>query len=150
MYLLNYLAQKPIVYFHSPPEFFEKAGKPSILATENHFKGKVYTLLDGGEGSTTGHLISLMKYHDISKFVGVESGATYICNDGSALFTLKNTRLRLKMARETFATEVVDMPKDRGIIPDFMVKPNPKDIAENRDTVEQYTLDLIAGENKTH
>ncbi len=51
------------------------------------------------------------------------------------------------MARETFAAEVTGMPKDRGIIPDFMVKQNPKDIAENRDTVEQFTLGLIAREN---
>jgi len=145
-YLFKYLAQEPIVYFHNPHETMAETGKPLPLASSNHFQGRLYTLLDGGEGSTTGHLLALLKYHDLGEFVGVESGATYFCNDASARFTLKNSRLGVKMARASFQVEVTGMPKDQGISPDHKVEPAAQDLAENRDTAMQYTRDLIAGE----
>jgi hypothetical protein len=144
-YLLKYLAQEPIVYFHNPPEPLAETGKPLALASNNHFKGRVYTMLDGGEGSTTGHLLALLKYHGLGEFVGVESGATYFCNDASARFTLKNTRLGLKIARASFAVEVTGMPKNRGILPDYRVEPTSRDLAEKRDTTLEFTRRLIAG-----
>jgi hypothetical protein len=142
---LKYLAQEPIVYFHNPPEPLAETGKPLALASNNHFKGRLYTMLDGGEGSTTGHLLALLKFHGLGEFVGVESGATYFCNDASVRFTLKNTRLGLKMARASFAVEVTGMPKNRGILPDYRVEPTSRDLAEKRDTTLEFTRRLIAG-----
>lgn len=144
IHLLSYMAPDPVPYFKDPDPFFAETAKPIELAANNRFGGQLYVLIDGLCLSTTGHLLSLMKYHGIGVMIGEETGSTYTCNDGKTRVTLKNTRFRIYMAREQFATAVEGMRSDRGIIPDHPVKRNATDIARDHDTVLRYTLDLMA------
>ena len=109
----------------------------------DHFKGEFITLIDGGGFSTTGHFVSLLKFHKFGKLVGEETGATYTCNDASRSYHLKNTRILGHIASRTFATAVIDLPGDRGIIPDHQVTQTPEDITKGIDTVLEFALALL-------
>jgi len=93
---------------------------------------------------TSGHFISLVKYHDIGILVGQESGSTFSCNDNSKSFVLPNTRIGGKVARTTFETAVTGFRWDSGILPDHVVEPNLRDIIDGVDTIMEYALDLIS------
>jgi C-terminal processing protease CtpA/Prc len=141
-HLLSYLEEAPVVYFSKPYGEYFTLTKPVPLH-QNHFKGEFITLIDGGGLSTTGHFLSLLKFHKFGKLVGEETGATYTCNDASRSYTLKNTRIQGHIASRTFATVVRDLPGDRGIIPDHQVVQTPEDIAEGVDTVMEYALNMF-------
>jgi len=140
--LFAHIAHEPVPYFSKPYGKYARLAKP-IPLRENHFKGKLYVLIDGGGASTTGHLLGLLKYHKIGTLVGEESGATYTCHDAHNSFLLKHTRFQVSVARGTFMSAVQGLPQDRGILPDIPVFPTPQDIAAGQDTVLEHTLSLI-------
>ncbi|UCG26807.1 MAG: hypothetical protein JSV24_07435 [Bacteroidales bacterium] len=141
-HLLSYLEQEPVPYFSRPYGAYVKLSQPVPLHP-GRFEGELVTLIDGGGLSTTGHFLSLLKYHNIGRLVGEETGATYTCNDASRSYQLRNTRIQGHVASRTFATAVKDLPRDRGIIPDHYVVQTPEDMYEGIDTVLEYTLNLI-------
>jgi len=100
--------------------------------------------MDGRCFSTNAHFCSLLKYHNIGKFVGTESGATYICNAGkNGIETLQNTEIQLYFGRSSFATAVKVMDKSKPIIPDFYVKETLADLLDGRDVMMEFIFDLI-------
>lgn len=141
-HLFSYLASGPVPYFSKPYGKYAKLAAPIPLA-EYRFSGNLFILIDGMCFSTTGHLTSLLKYHRIGTFVGTETGGTYTCNDATKQNALKNTKIQLWVARRSFATAVKGMPKDHGILPDFVIEPNIADLVKGKDTVLEYTLSLI-------
>jgi len=114
-----------------------------IPLADKRFKGNIYILINGGGFSSTGHLCALLKHHKFATFVGTETGGTYTCNDASTEITLKHTRFLLRSARRTFKAAVRGFPKDRGIIPDFVVEQKIEDLLSGKDTVLNYTLSLL-------
>jgi len=90
---------------------------------------------------------ALLKYNDIGKFVGSETGATYTCNAATKTIRLKHTRIMVFVAKGTFAAAVEGMDKKRGISPDFPVEQTIEDFLQGKDTVMEYTFKLI--EKKT-
>lgn len=105
--LLSYLSDHEFTYFKPNPavESFEPlyhAMQPNPL----RFEGKLYVLVDGGCLSTTGHLISLLKYHTGALFIGEEPGSTFRCNDFSIQVALPNTGIQVNVPRTTFETAV--------------------------------------------
>jgi hypothetical protein len=140
--LFAHIAHEPVPYFSKPYGRYALLAKPVPLR-ENRFKGKLYVLIDGGGASTTGHLLGLLKYHKIGTLVGEETGATYVCHDAHNSFQLKNTRFQVSVATGTFASAVLNLPKDRGILPDIPVSPTPQDMAAGKDTILEYVLSLI-------
>jgi C-terminal processing protease CtpA/Prc len=142
-HLLSYLEQKPIPYFARVyPDGYEHFAEPIPLA-ENNYKGKLYILINGKGVSTLGHIGAILKHHRIGIFIGSETGATFECNDATKRITLKNTGLNLHVARITFTAAVKDMARKSGILPDYPVQPSIEDIINNRDTVLEYTFQLI-------
>lgn len=141
-HLLSYIAAKPVAYFAEPYGKYARLAKPVPLA-DKPFKGKLYILIDGHCFSTTGHLCSLLKYHKIGTFIGKETGGTYTCNDAKRTIHLKNTRINLQLARASFAAAVKNMPKNKGIIPDYQVEPTLEDLLKGRDTVKEFAFSLI-------
>jgi hypothetical protein len=140
-----HIAHEPVPYFSKPYGKYARLAEP-IPLSENHFKGKLYVLIDGGGASTTGHLLGLLKYHKIGTLVGEESGATYVCHNAKNSFSLKNTRFQVSVARGTFASAVQGLPKDRGVLPDISVSLKPQDMADGIDTALEHTLSLIRGQ----
>jgi hypothetical protein len=144
-YLLSYLESVPVPYFARGYPQYESFAKP-IPRAAGAFDGKLYVLINGGCFSSTGHFCGLLKYHKIGTFIGTETGGTYECNDARQTFELRNTRLRLFVARMTFTAAVKNLPRFRGIVPDVTVEPSLADCLSGKDTVKERALSLIAGE----
>ncbi|MCW9066073.1 MAG: hypothetical protein OQJ78_07220, partial [Ignavibacteriaceae bacterium] len=79
----------------------------------------------------------------IGKFVGVEGGATYKCNASIEEFSLKNTNLIVNVGQRTYIAAVEGMDKTKGVEPDFVVEQSYSDFLNGKDTVLEFTLDLI-------
>ncbi len=141
-YLLTYLASKPIPYFAHPYDNYEPLARPLSLATDA-FTGQLFVLTDGLCSSTTGHLCALLKAHQRGQFIGTETNGTYTCNDNSKTFYLANTGLLVRMARGTFQVAASNLPRFRGIIPDYRVEPTPVDWLQGNDPVMQFALQRV-------
>ena len=141
-YLLQHIAKQPFTYFHQDIAAYEELRKP-ILPLKQGFEGKPYILIDGRGFSTTGHVCSLIKYHNMGIFVGEELGSTYTCNDNSQRLRLKNTDLMVNVATYTYKTAVEGFPKNKGILPDYEVVLSIADLIGGGDAVMDYTLELI-------
>ena len=139
--LLQYITDKDFVYFKT--HIGNKWNDP-IKPHERIFEGNLFILFDGGCFSTSGHFISLIKYHSIGTLIGQESGSTFSCNDNSKSFVLPNTKIGGKVARTTFETAVTGFRWDRGILPDHLVESDLMDIIDGVDTIMEYALDLIS------
>jgi C-terminal processing protease CtpA/Prc len=143
-HLLGYLEPRPVPYFARVyPSPYERFAEP-IPRAAGAFAGKLFILINGGCFSSTGHLCALLKYHKIGTFIGTETGGTYECNDASREIHLKNTRLRLFVARITFTAAVRGMPRYKGIVPDISVEPSITDQLSGKDPILECALSLIA------
>ena len=141
-YLFSYLQKEPVPYFSEVYHHYEDLAKP-LPMPENHYTGNVYVLIDGGCFSTTGHLLGLLKYHNLVKFVGTESGATYTCTGNVTYVPLNNTGLIMGTARESrYTTAVKDMDPTKGIFPDYYVPVNGDSLAEGKDMQMLFALEL--------
>ncbi|MFC1502291.1 S41 family peptidase [bacterium] len=145
-HLFSYLLKKPAPYFSKSFGKYARLAETIPLA-ENRYHGNLYILINGMCMSTTGHLCALLKYYNLGTFIGEETGATYTCNDGKKYLHLKNTHIQFWVATLTAAVAVEGMPKNRGISPDHPVQPVIEDLINRNDTVMEYTLSLIAGNN---
>jgi hypothetical protein len=140
--LLSYLMSSEYVYFKSRVYGYRSL-KRAVPLRQPGFRGHLYILIDGGCFSTTGHLLSLVRYHNLGTLIGEESGGSYWCNGCNEIYTLPNTSLRLQYTRCTYETAVTGLPRGRGVMPDIEVRPTLKDLLEGKDTVMRFTLDLI-------
>lgn len=145
-YLLAYLANTPVIYYSESYGNYEELAKPIPLAAD-HFAGNLYTLINGNCFSSTGHLCALMKYYHLGKFIGSETDGTYTCNDNSAVITLNNTAIQLRIARNSFSVAVRGIPRFRGIQPDLPVETTLEDRIAGRDSAKLFALALIKNEN---
>lgn len=141
-HLLRYLAQKPFTYFDKETRYEDAFSQP-MKPYEDAYKGEIYVLMDEACGSTTGHLLSLLKDQKIGTLVGAESGSTFSCNDNSQHFKLSHTGIAYRVARSTFTTTAKGLPKNRGIYPDLPVEQSLEDFLINRDTALEFTYALI-------
>ncbi len=112
------------------------------------FKGKIYVLINGNSFSGTGECTSLIHSHKKAIFIGEECGAGYYGNTSGFMptLTLPNTKIRIRIPMIRYTMAVSGYPQDRGIIPDYPVSPTIDDILDGRDTVMEFTLDLIQNE----
>lgn len=109
------------------------------------YQGRAYVLLNGKSFSGTGECTSLMHYHKVATFIGEECGASYYGNTSGFMprLTLPNTKIRVRIPMIRYTMAVSGYPEDRGIIPDHPVQPTIRDLLNDRDTVMEFTLDLI-------
>lgn len=105
--LLSYVTDKEFVYFTRNEEVSEfEPLYNKMQPDELNFGGNIYVFINGGCLSTTGHLISLLKFNTDAVFIGEEPGSTFRCNDFSMQSTLPNTKIQLNVPRTTFKTAV--------------------------------------------
>ena len=109
------------------------------------YNGRVYALINGGSFSATGETTSLMHYHKKAVFVGEECGAGYYGNTSGSMptLTLPHTRISVGIPLFRYSMAVGTYPPDRGIVPEYPIEPKIEDLLNNRDTVLNYTIDLI-------
>jgi hypothetical protein len=99
--------------------------------------------MDGGCFSTTGHFLSMIKYHQWGMLIGEESGGSYVCNGCIENYTLPNTKIILNCARCVYQANFHGFSRERGIMPDIEIRPKIEDLIENRDTVMRFVLKLV-------
>ncbi len=105
----------------------------------------LYTLIDGGCFSTTGHLCSLLRYHGIGIFIGEETAGSFACTDARSHAILGHTGLILRVSTRTYTTAVTGMTPGRGILPDHPVIPTVEERLAHFDAPMDCALGLIAG-----
>ena len=142
-YLLRHIATRAFTYFAQTSAGSIKQ-KQETNPSENGFRGNTYVLTDGFGTSTTGHFLSLVKYHGFATLVGEETGATYTVNDNSKSFKLSNTEISYRVARNTFFTTAKKLPKNRGVLPDHHISQSIKDYVNGIDSSLEYTMNLIS------
>ena len=142
--LFSYLVQHDFTYFSNEtriPEF-EPLYNP-MSPNENSFSGNCYVLVDGGCLSTTGHLISLLRYHKRAVFLGEEPGSWFYCNDNSKRISLPNTLMDVNIPQTTFQTHVTGYNIGDPFEVDYPIPTSVNDLIENKDTYTEYTMSLI-------
>jgi len=140
--LFAYLEYKPVPYFAQRYGKYSDFADPIPMAEKN-FSGNLYTLIDGRCFSTNGHFCSLLKYNKIGKLIGSQAGSSYTCNAATNTVRLDNTRLQIFVPHKSFAASVAGMDLTKGIIPDFFVEQSYQDFLQGKDSVMDYTFDLI-------
>lgn len=142
--LLSHLAPQPVPYFAESYGKYHELSLPIPLA-EEHFKGEVYTLLDGSCGSTNGHFCALLKYHHIGTFVGTPSGSTFKCNAGkNTTLYLEHSQLIITIGRNTYKAAVKDMDKASPIMPDIRVRESYNDFLGEKDVYITTAMKAIS------
>jgi len=105
--LFSYLTEKDFIYFKRNDEVKEFEPLYNVMQPNRlNFRGNIYVFVNGGCLSTTGHLISLLKFNTNAIFIGEEPGSTFRCNDFSMQLHLPNTGIELNVPRVTFETSV--------------------------------------------
>ncbi len=142
--LLSYLTNSEFTYFKRNPDIqdFEPLYHP-MQASPNSFKGNLYVLVNGGCLSTTGHLISLLKYHTDAIFIGEEPGSSFYCNDFSMQVTLPNTGIEVNIPRTTFETAVTGFQIGEPFNVDHYVNNTVSDIIGGTDSYLSRVYQLI-------
>ncbi len=140
IYLLRYLANEPFVYFSSSA-FNEK--KEPITPFLSRFNGEVKFLIDGNGGSTTGHVMSIVKHLGLGEIIGEELGSNQFCTGGQISHRMRNTEIFYAVGRYTYITSANSFSDERGVMPDFFVSKNIDDYLNNQDAVLKFALDYI-------
>lgn len=140
-YLLQYLTNKTFIY-KSTSEGSDIAQK-SFEPFSSAFKGELYVLIDGEGGSTTSHVLSIVKELKLATLIGEELGGNHFCTGGQKLFKLTNTNVFFSVGRFTNITAVNAKEDDRGIMPDYFVTQSIQDYLNDVDTVMNFTLKMI-------
>lgn len=138
--ILRNISNKEFIYYNKKAAWeFDN----TISPTEDCFKGKLYFLIDGGCRSTTGHFVSLVKYHNLGILIGEETCASYSCNSNGRPYTLTNSGLIIECPYKTFDVAVQGQERGKGIIPDIYIKPTVDNVIKGKDSILIYTLDKI-------
>jgi len=140
IYLLRYLTKEPFTYFSNAQ--FDESEEP-VTPFVNAFKGKLYFVMDGNGGSTTGHFMSIVKNLNLAVLIGEELGSNQFCTGGQKRLRLPNTDIIYAVGRNTYVTTATSLPDNRGIRPDHEIVQNIDDYIEGVDTVMEFTLGLI-------
>jgi hypothetical protein len=142
--LYSYLRQEEFIYFRENPDVpdFEPLYN-TMEANENSFDGNCYVLINGGCLSTTGHLISLLKYHKRAVFIGEEPGSWFYCNDFSKQVKLPNTQIEVNIPQATFQTKVSGYKIRDHFQVDHSVKLSVDDLINNSDVYMEFIHENI-------
>lgn len=126
-------------YFYSISE--SKFKKPNAKA----FKGKLYVLINGGSFSASSIISSNLKGSRRAIFVGEETGGAYNgCVAGSIpLYTLPNTKLRLRLGLAVIKPHYKSDIDGRGIFPDITITPTAEDLLNNNDPEVNWIIEDV-------
>ena len=112
----------------------------------NAFKGAVYLLFNGGSGSSGGEIPALMHHLGRGTLIGEEPNGAYDGVTAGILteLTLPHSKIRIGLPLIAYYNAVLPgVFPHRGVQPHFPVQPTVADMVAEKDTVLQFTLDLI-------
>ena len=142
--LFSYLTDKEFTYFKRNADItaFEPLYN-EMQPNPVQFKGNIYVLINGGCLSTTGHLVSLLKYHTNAIFIGEEPGSTYLCNDFSLKVFLPNTGIEVNIPRTSFETALNHTEKFSPFVVDYQITQTVEQYLEGNDCFLDFVSDLL-------
>jgi hypothetical protein len=148
--LFSYLINEPFVYFDQNNIVEELDPLYTVLQPNPiHYSGKTFVLVDGGCLSTTGHLISLLKFHNLATIIGQEPGSSYKCNDKSQQFVLPNSGIEINIPTTVFETNVEGFDRNTSVL-NIEIKPDVNDVINNSDQTMESTSRIIELRNSTN
>ena len=115
--------------------------KPS----ENHFDGTVYVLIDGGCFSACAEFSATAYFYKRTTFIGEETGGAAEGDTGGGDIgpTLPESHLHFEIPSESYSSVVDKSNRRRGTRPKYAVRQSVDDLAKGRDTVLEFTRELI-------
>lgn len=147
IHLLKYLMPNPFVYYSIadfPGKKQKIQGEYEQKPFENRFKGNTYFIIDGWGQSTTGHVVSLVKYYKLGTIIGEELGSNQFCSAGQKVFRLPNTRLEYYVANNTHKSSAKGFDDAIGIMPDVFISQSIDDYLNQKDVVKQHALKMAS------
>jgi C-terminal processing protease CtpA/Prc len=107
-------------------------------------------LTNGASFSVTAEFAAVTHFLKRATFIGEETGGGYYGNNSGTfvIVTLPNSRLNLGIPMLAYYTAVSGYPyPDRGILPDYPVKPTILDLVNGKDVVMEFALDMVRKKN---
>lgn len=123
-------------------DFYTFSIKPN---TKNHYKNKVFVLINGGTFSASSLVSAYLKAENRAVFIGEETGgAIEGCNAGiMPNYELPNTKVRVRMPAFRVNNNVFPKITGHGIMPDYPIEYSIKDILPPKDLELEQCLKLI-------
>ncbi|WP_298545869.1 S41 family peptidase [uncultured Aquimarina sp.] len=112
---------------------------------KKRYSGKIYTLTNAYTFSAAGEMASSMKTNTDSLFIGEEPGGNSAQVVAGETFTLvlPNSKNRVIIPVVNQIIHTTATPRDRGILPDYVIRNSISDMINGRDAVLEYTYKLI-------
>ena len=113
--------------------------------SDNRFEGSLYVLIDGGSFSAGGAFPAIADFHKRATFIGEETGsaAEGSTSSGGLDVTLPESHLHLQIPNAAYFFSVDIRKRRRGTVPTYEVRQTIDDLAKGRDTVVEFTRELI-------
>jgi C-terminal processing protease CtpA/Prc len=111
---------------------------------KNHYKGKIFVLVNGASGSMASVVATFLKANKRAVFIGEETGGTMEGNTSDAYVKLRlpNTKIRVEIPL-TKKVNNVEFTKGRGVSPDYLIPLNIENIMKGVDAELNFALELI-------
>ncbi|MBW6515657.1 MAG: hypothetical protein K0B81_03445 [Candidatus Cloacimonetes bacterium] len=117
----------------------EKTPEPNPF----RYEGKVYLLTGPFTFSSASDFAAAIKYYDIAVIIGEETGGMIKCFGDLYIFSLPNTGLQYFVSHKAFIGTNHEENLYQGVKPHYHVEQTSEDLASGKDTVLNFTLDLI-------
>lgn len=143
--LLMHLLQNRFIYYDSTTTTgngFEEFKSFTDIAP-NAFSGNLYCLMDEGCLSSSGHFLSMIKYHKRGMLIGGLCTAGYSCNGNGVPFTMPNSKVVLYCPVAIWNTKTSGFKRAEGITPDIEIRPSLSDLINKKDPILQFAYQLI-------
>ena len=115
------------------------------LATENHFDGQVYVLINGGSFSASSFFSAILKNDKQAIFIGEESGGAAELSNAGLYFLPKsqNSSITIRIPRFLIDYQIIGAEKGRGIQPDYIVKETIDSFLKEKDVGLEKVLMIM-------
>lgn len=136
--LLSYLISKPIKFLFSSNE------QRKLMPQKNNYKGKLYTLINGGTFSSSAILCSYLELTKRGIFIGEEAAGNKNSISGDPIdLILPNTKILAEISTVKYLIRK-GFNNGHGVMPTYSVISTIKNILSDKDAVKEFTLDLIS------
>ncbi|MHC4534834.1 MAG: S41 family peptidase [Planctomycetota bacterium] len=109
----------------------------------DRFKGSIYLLIAKPTFSAASNFAAAVKYFEIGILIGQETSGKKDHYGQILPIQLPNSGLKGQVSTAHFIT-VGDIKNSGGVKPDYEVRQKPQDTAKGRDTVLEFTMNLIS------
>jgi hypothetical protein len=155
--LYSYLSGTPFRYYQqleTCTTILSENEHPNLSLQQpgnNYFGGKVYILINGLSYSAASEFCTVVKNNNRAVFIGEETGGTYCGNTSGSFiktvlpystFTVSTPTTKYTM----FTTDKTNT--DRGIIPDYGIKPTIEDLMNREDVQLKKAIELAEKDNR--